>query len=417
MRKIFLLFLLTAALCQLNAQTCGTTNIALNKTTAASSEGEWHKKGDAVDGDATTTWWGPLSSDNEYIYVDLGQSYTICKVNIIWSVDGMAGNYTIDVSDNASTWTTISTITGNAATTTTTDVSGTGRYVRINMTQRHFSWSSYQIYELQIFNTTTTNTAPVVSLTAPASNATFIAGSNITLSATASDADGTISKVEFFNGATKLGEVTSSPYNYTWTNVAAGSYSITAKATDNGNASTTSSAASILVTAISASGGGWELTGNSGTTPGTNFIGTTDAKKLVFKTNNTSRLTILSNGAVAIGADTITNSEAKLAVNGAIYTNKLKVTQSSWADYVFDKGYKLRSLSEVEAYIRQHNHLPDVPATAEVQQQGTDVAEIQATLLRKIEELTLYVIKQDKQLNSQQQEIRQLKKQLSKSRR
>ncbi|MFT3824229.1 MAG: Ig-like domain-containing protein [Chitinophagaceae bacterium] len=414
MRKIFLLLLLTAALYQLNAQTCGTTNIALNKTTAASSEGEWHKKADAVDGDSTTTWWGPTSSDNEYIYVDLGQSYTLCRVRIIWSVDGMAGNYTIDVSDNATTWSTISTITGNSATTTTTDVSGTGRYVRINMTQRHFSWSSYQIYELQIFNTTTSNTAPTVSLTAPANNASFTAGSNITLSATASDADGTISKVEFFNGATKLGEATSSPYNYTWTSVAAGSYSITAKATDNGNASTTSAAANITVSAAS-SGSGWNLTGNSGTTPGTNFIGTTDAQRLVFKTNNTSRLTILSNGAVAIGSDTITNSEAKLAVNGAIYTNKLKVTQSSWADYVFDRSYKLRSLSELEAYINKHNHLPDVPATAEVQQHGTDVAEIQATLLRKIEELTLYVIEQDKKLNSQQQEIKELKSQLSKS--
>ena len=63
----------------------------------------------------------------------------------------------------------------------------------------------------------------------------------------ASDFDGTITKVEFFDGSTKLGEDTTSPYSYSWTNLAVGSYSITAKATDNDGASTTSTAASITV--------------------------------------------------------------------------------------------------------------------------------------------------------------------------
>jgi hypothetical protein len=96
------------------------------------------------------------------------------------------------------------------------------------------------------------NTPPAVSLTAPANNATFSAGSNITLTANASDTDGTISKVEFFQGITKLGEDPTAPYSFIWNGVSAGNYSITAKATDNDAGTTTSAAAAIRV----------QLTGN-----------------------------------------------------------------------------------------------------------------------------------------------------------
>lgn len=91
------------------------------------------------------------------------------------------------------------------------------------------------------------NTPPVVALTGPANNGVFPVGSIITLTANASDANGTVSKVEFFSGATKLGEDTSSPYSFAWNNVPAGTYSITARATDNQGATTTSSAVSITV--------------------------------------------------------------------------------------------------------------------------------------------------------------------------
>ncbi len=92
------------------------------------------------------------------------------------------------------------------------------------------------------------NQAPTVAVTSPSNGASFVAGANITLSANATDADGTISKVEFFAGATKLGEKTSSPYSFTWSNVSAGTHSLTARATDNAGATTTSAAVSISVT-------------------------------------------------------------------------------------------------------------------------------------------------------------------------
>ena len=96
--------------------------------------------------------------------------------------------------------------------------------------------------------TAPTNVAPTVSLTAPANNATYTAPASITISANASDSDGSIAKVEFFNGSTLLATDASAPYSYTWTGVAAGSYNITAKATDNSGAATTSAAVSISIT-------------------------------------------------------------------------------------------------------------------------------------------------------------------------
>ncbi|WP_037576483.1 glycosyl hydrolase family 8 [Sporocytophaga myxococcoides] len=91
------------------------------------------------------------------------------------------------------------------------------------------------------------NVAPTVSLTAPTSNAVFIVGETITINANATDSDGSVSKVEFYQGATKLGEDATSPYSFSWTNAAAGSYVITAKSTDDKGASTTSSSVTITV--------------------------------------------------------------------------------------------------------------------------------------------------------------------------
>jgi endoglucanase Acf2 len=95
--------------------------------------------------------------------------------------------------------------------------------------------------------TPNTNTPPTASITSPANNATFTAPASITINATASDPGGSITSVAFYNGSTLLGTDTSSPYSYTWSNVAAGSYTITARATDNGGLIGTSSAVNITV--------------------------------------------------------------------------------------------------------------------------------------------------------------------------
>ena len=96
----------------------------------------------------------------------------------------------------------------------------------------------------------TSNLLPSVSVTAPSGGSVFTAPANVTLNASASDADGTVAKVEFFQGSTKLGEDLTAPYSFSWTNVSAGTYSLTAKATDNLGGVTTSAPVAITVNAL-----------------------------------------------------------------------------------------------------------------------------------------------------------------------
>lgn len=106
----------------------------------------------------------------------------------------------------------------------------------------------------------------------------------------------------------------------------------------------------------------------------------------------------------------------KLYVKDGILTEKVKVALANtaqWSDYVFDKEYKLRPLTEVESFIKTNQHLPDVPSATDVVSCGLDLAEMDATLLRKIEELTLYMIDMKKEMAALQQENAELKKSIS----
>jgi len=107
-------------------------------------------------------------------------------------------------------------------------------------------------------------------------------------------------------------------------------------------------------------------------------------------------------GWVGIGT---TSPQSELAVNGTITSKKVKVTLTGWSDYVFNDDYHLRPLNEVERYVQQNHHLPEVPSAEEVKKDGLDVGDNQATLLKKIEELTLYVIEQNKRLSEQEKKM------------
>jgi len=99
---------------------------------------------------------------------------------------------------------------------------------------------------------------------------------------------------------------------------------------------------------------------------------------------------------------------SSLAVNGTITAQKLRITPTRWSDYVFAPDYRLPSLESVEKYIRQNNHLPGIPSAVEAERKGIDVGESQAALLKKIEELTLYIIRQNKELQQQDERIKEL---------
>ncbi|MBV8325492.1 cell wall anchor protein [Chryseobacterium sp.] len=255
----------------------------------------------------------------------------------------------------------------------------------------------------------------------------------------------------------------------------------------------------------------WNINGNSGTNPSTNFIGTSDDKELIFKSNNSERMRLFSgpyvNG-IIVGDVTKngTNNGGRLEIGGVncngcqspwsvasdvvirnrggknlefhmandnatdpntdtstpnspfitrikftdgahksnlIIFNTGKVTvgtdqydndpnfifyvkkgikaelvkvenpsNNGWADYVFKKEYKLRSLEEVEKHIEEKGHLPNIPSAGEVEKEGINLGEMDAKLLEKIEELTLYSIEQNKQLKSQSQKIEKLEQEL-----
>jgi hypothetical protein len=96
------------------------------------------------------------------------------------------------------------------------------------------------------------------------------------------------------------------------------------------------------------------------------------------------------------------NSDFDLGVNEKIVAKTLVVDQidwTSWPDFVFKKDYKLQSLEKLDSFITENNHLPGVPSAKEIESNGLDVAEMDMILLQKVEELTLYVLDLQSQLN------------------
>jgi len=116
-----------------------------------------------------------------------------------------------------------------------------------------------------------------------------------------------------------------------------------------------------------------------------------------------------SSGNVGIGT---TNPDQKLTVNGTVHSKSVVVDNNIFPDYVFKKTYVLRPLSAVKTYIDLNHHLPEMPSAAEVAKNGQNLGEINALLLKKVEELTLYMIEKDKQILQQQDQFNQLKKQV-----
>ena len=131
---------------------------------------------------------------------------------------------------------------------------GTTYYWKIVTKTMAYVTAAGPVWSFTTAGTPPNNQPPSVSITSPANGAAFTAPANITINATASDSDGTVTKVDFYAGNTRLGTGTASPYTFTWSNVPAGNYVLTAVATDNSGATTTSAAVSVNVNG--GSGGG-----------------------------------------------------------------------------------------------------------------------------------------------------------------
>ncbi|HEX9016727.1 MAG TPA: discoidin domain-containing protein, partial [Chloroflexota bacterium] len=144
----------------------GTTNLALNRPAVASSlESSSYPAGNAVDGN-TSTRWSSQFSDPQWIYVDLGSSYNISSVTLMWET-AYASAFQIQVSSDATNWTTIfSTTTGTGGTQNLTGLSGTGRYVRMYGTARATPYG-YSLFEFQVYGTAAVARAIIVPTSTP----------------------------------------------------------------------------------------------------------------------------------------------------------------------------------------------------------------------------------------------------------
>ncbi|MBZ0099188.1 MAG: hypothetical protein K8F30_08895 [Taibaiella sp.] len=132
-------------------------------------------------------------------------------------------------------------------------------------------------------------------------------------------------------------------------------------------------------------------------------------------TNYKSIFHIRRDGTCVIGNVTVPNNNYKLFVETGILTERIRVAvknSGDWSDYVFAEDYNLMPLDEVEKYITCNQHLPDVPSAETVVKEGIDVAQMDARLLQKIEELTLYLIEQQKRIEKQDTQLQVYKREL-----
>ena len=123
---------------------------------------------------------------------------------------------------------------------------------------------------------------------------------------------------------------------------------------------------------------------------------------------------LVQNSKVIIGVNDgpaiadINDENYLLNVNGSIRAKEI-VVETGWADFVFDNSYDLKPLNEVEAYINEYHHLPEVSSAKEIQENGLPIAEVTTQMMQKIEELTLYLIEQGKEIAKLRSEFKEKK--------
>ena len=136
--------------------------------------------------------------------------------------------------------------------------------------------------------------------------------------------------------------------------------------------------------------------------------GNSDA--MLFYTSPSGYPLALNGDKVGIGTRT---PDAKLTVAGNVHSREVKVTINAGADFVFEKSYDLRTLEETEEFISENKHLPEIASESEMLENGLQIGEMNIKLLQKIEELTLYLIEQNKENKKQRKLIQELRKEVS----
>jgi hypothetical protein len=132
-----------------------------------------------------------------------------------------------------------------------------------------------------------------------------------------------------------------------------------------------------------------------------------DAKLHVQLVNGSALHPLLIEKRISNNQNVLPYKLMELDNTGLLYAREVKVNLDSWPDYVFDEGYQLMPLSELQQFIQKNNHLPNVPSACEMEEQGINVAKSNVMLMEKVEELTLYLLQMKEQLEVQKQLLQQ----------
>jgi hypothetical protein len=190
--------------------------------------------------------------------------------------------------------------------------------------------------------------------------------------------------------------------------------SFTATTSDNGTSSlnlySTRWGTSIAFTRGDPSNNQYNVMQINGNNAAGGYLSLYNTSNLTATLLNSQGASYFNGGNVLIGKTSQTNSSYLLDVNGSARANQV-VVNTTGADFVFDPTYRLPSLLTVEKYIQENHHLPDIAPAAQMQDQGINLGENQTRLLQKIEELTLYLIGQNKEIGTLKLENQRLKEQ------
>jgi hypothetical protein len=126
----------------------------------------------------------------------------------------------------------------------------------------------------------------------------------------------------------------------------------------------------------------------------------------------TTRMIITQPGNVGIG--TLAPGAYMLAVNGNIHSKQVNIDLTGWSDYVFKKDYQLPTLDEIKTYIDKNQHLPEIPSEQQVIKEGVNLGDMDKLLVKKIEELTLYLIDKDARIKSDEEKMKAQEQRLQK---
>jgi hypothetical protein len=187
-----------------------------------------------------------------------------------------------------------------------------------------------------------------------------------------------------------------------------------------GTSRITGEIAGYSATGLGADDGFLRLSAGGGTTAGiksfidlSGYSTLTDmVQNITFGTSGAERMRINSSGNVGIG--TTNPGTYKLAVNGNVHAKQVNIDMTGWSDYVFKRNYVLPSLTRIKAYIDQNHHLPEIPSEQQIIKDGLNLGEMNKLLVKKVEELTLYMIEQNKQIARQQKINQSLQQQINK---